>query len=71
MLTDITQRWRNGRAAYRPAGLPFDPTGFEVAMLPHETEIKRIFGLTRGARRELARRRGLPYPKFSMFGEVQ
>jgi hypothetical protein len=40
MITDVVQRWRNGRASYRPAGVPFDHAAFEVALLPTEKEIK-------------------------------
>lgn len=39
MITPITQRWREHRASYRPAGEPIDPAAFDVAPLG-ETEAK-------------------------------
>lgn len=40
MLTDVVQRWRDGRAAYRPAGEPLDPRRYEVAPIAGDTEAK-------------------------------
>jgi hypothetical protein len=37
VLTDRVQRWRSGRASYRPAGEPFDPRDYEVAPIPDDT----------------------------------
>lgn len=31
MITDVAQRWRSGRASYRPAGEVIDPRAYEVA----------------------------------------
>lgn len=37
METSVCQRWRNGRASWRPAGELFDPRAFEVAEIPDDT----------------------------------
>lgn len=34
MITSSVQRWRGGRASYKPAGELFDPSSFEVALIP-------------------------------------
>lgn len=65
MLTNVSQRWRSGRAAYRPAWEPIDPRRFEVAPIEDDRTAKtfvvehhysgsypaarRRFGLYRGA----------------------
>lgn len=65
MMTNVSQRWRSGRAAYRPAGEPIDPRRFEVAPIEDDRTAKtfvvehhysgsypaarRRFGLYRGA----------------------
>ncbi len=33
MITDVSQRWRGGRASYRPAGEPIDTSRYEIAAL--------------------------------------
>lgn len=43
MITDAVQRWRAGRASYRPAGEPIDPRAYEVA--PIEESVARDFVL--------------------------
>lgn len=40
MLTDLTQRWRAGRASYRPAGEPIDTRRYDVVFLPRDREAK-------------------------------
>lgn len=37
MITDTAQRWREGRARYRPAGELIDPTRYEVSPIPDDT----------------------------------
>ncbi|HEY0174459.1 MAG TPA: hypothetical protein VGB98_25810 [Pyrinomonadaceae bacterium] len=37
MLTPITQRWRGGRASYRPAGETINTREYEVALIPDDT----------------------------------
>lgn len=65
MLTPVTQRWREGRALYRPAGEPIDTGAYEVALIAGDATAKafvlahhysgsypaarRRFGLYRGA----------------------
>jgi hypothetical protein len=40
----MTQRWRDGRASYRPKGEPIDPRSYEVALMPkHEKRIAKAF----------------------------
>lgn len=36
----MTQRWRDGRSTYRPAGEPIDPTRYEVAEIDDDTTAK-------------------------------
>lgn len=36
MITDVSQRWRGGRASYRPAGEPIDTRLYEVAAIDGE-----------------------------------
>lgn len=47
MITDVAQRWRGGRASYRPVGelLRFDPRRYEVAALdgPGSDKIAKAF----------------------------
>ena len=40
MITKHTQRWRDHRASYRPAGEPIDPTRYEVAPILDDTTAK-------------------------------
>lgn len=40
MIVDVAQRWRVGRASYRPAGELFDPAGHEVAEIPDDATAK-------------------------------
>lgn len=40
MIVDVAQRWRGGRASYRPAGELFDPTGHEVAEIADDATAK-------------------------------
>lgn len=42
MIVSACQRWRDRRGAYRPAGEPFDPRGFEVFEL-HDDATPRAF----------------------------
>lgn len=37
MKTTVTQRWREQRASYRPAGEVFDPRGWSVEAIPDDT----------------------------------
>lgn len=36
MITDVSQRWRGGRASYRPKGEPIDTRAYEVAPIDGE-----------------------------------
>lgn len=45
MLTTHTQRWREGRASYRPARECIDPRSLEVALIRHEDEAKNFIRL--------------------------
>ena len=40
MLTSVSQRWRSGRALYRPAGEVIDPRRYEVAAIPDDTTVR-------------------------------
>lgn len=40
MITNITQRWRDHRSSYRPAGEPIDPRRYEVAKIDTDNEAK-------------------------------
>jgi len=40
MQLDFTQRWRNRRASYRPAGEPFDPRRYDVVELSGDAAAK-------------------------------
>lgn len=40
MRTDVAQRWRGGRAQYRPAGEPIDTRAYEVAPLARDADAK-------------------------------
>jgi hypothetical protein len=40
MITDIVQRWHDGRGSYRPAGELFDPTAYEVSLLADDARAK-------------------------------
>lgn len=40
METDVCERWRGGRASWRPAREPFDPSAYEVSTLTRDTEAK-------------------------------
>jgi hypothetical protein len=40
MITKLNQRWRDGRASYRPAGETIDTRAFEVAAIPDDTTAK-------------------------------
>jgi hypothetical protein len=40
MLTDTTQRWRDGKPRYRPAGEPIRTTDFDVAKIPGDAVAK-------------------------------
>lgn len=42
MITPVVQRWRAGRASYRPAGEPIRTRDFEVAEILGDTEAKRF-----------------------------
>jgi len=41
METDVCQRWRDGRASWRPAREPFDPSLYDVAAIPDDDTAKR------------------------------
>ena len=45
MIVDVTQRWRSGRASYRPAGEVIDPRSYGVAAIdgPGADNIARAF----------------------------
>jgi len=45
MITAVSQRWRGGRASYRPAGEPLDTRAYEVAPLdgPGADNVAREF----------------------------
>lgn len=40
MITQHTQRWKSGRASYRPAGEPIDPHRYEVSKIDTDNEAK-------------------------------
>lgn len=42
MLTDVTQRWRDGRDAYRPSSEPIDTRTYEVASIELDNVAKRF-----------------------------
>jgi len=42
MITDVCQRWRSGRAAYRPAGEPIRTADYDVAFIADDNTAKRF-----------------------------
>lgn len=45
MIVDTCQRWRERRGVYRPAGEPFDPSVYEVAMIAGDTAAREFVEL--------------------------
>ena len=42
MLTSVAQRWRGGRAVYRPAGTVINPRRYEVAPIAGDAEAREF-----------------------------
>lgn len=42
MITNVVQRWGNGRSSYRPAGETIDTRSYEVAAIDDDTTAKRF-----------------------------
>jgi hypothetical protein len=42
MIVDVAQRWRGGRATYKPAGIPIDTRAHEVAPILDDGTAKRF-----------------------------